>query len=365
MTAKNRLLGTLIASSLAWPVASMVAVPSVVAQEAPEAKERERAELPPLTAQIPPEEALAAIKRRAKKILEARRAARRIKTYVEASEALAYETNPATATDHKGNSSIESSIYAQASKQVSPILNWTATYSGSYLKYEKYRDGEYTDHILTPVKLRWQPGRVWRVESWMDLEHNYYPQAKDSGYRQVKLVGRLRQNLWESWYHQFQYEWFDRGYTHKEARDGTGRDTGDYRQDFRNRFRYKVGKTVKKALVSVENEYYKNNSNDNRNNYYDYWVWKVSNSVSGSVTKKLYCSAGFNFERKNYEVRPVSGISAEARYDDKYTFTSNASYDINDMWKVAYGLTFDHLASNESTGEYDNAKHGLTVTARF
>src|SRR3989344_3631340 len=53
--------------------------PSLLAQEAPEKERQERPELPPLTATVPPEEALAAIKRRAMKILEARRAARRLK----------------------------------------------------------------------------------------------------------------------------------------------------------------------------------------------------------------------------------------------------------------------------------------------
>lgn len=367
MTAKNKRIlsptGVGLTALLVWAV---VPQPLFAQQEAAEKEIRERPELPPLTAQIPPEEALAAIKRRAKKILEARRAARRMKFSGEVSQVFAYETNPATASDHKGNSSSEENAYLAWSKKLTPTLTWQGTYYGSVLFYEKYHAGDYTDHIMTPVKLQWQPGRMWRVESWLDLERNHYREdARDSSYKQIKLTGRIRQNLFKSWYHQVQYEWSGRDYVHKKARDGGGADTATYRKDARYRARYKVGTTVKKALLSMENEYYKNDSNDNRNNYYDYWVWKVSNSISGNVTKKLYCSAGFNFERKSYNVRPVSGISAEARYDDKYTLSANANYDLNDTWRLAGGLTFDHLGSNEPTGEYDNMKESLTITAKF
>ncbi len=337
----------------------------IQAQEAPEREAVERPELPPLTAQISPEQALAAIKRRAMKILEARRAARRLKFSGEISEAIAYETNPSTSSSHKGNTSEETATYLTLSKKLTPALNWSSSYSGSYLKYENYGDGDYTDHTITVSKLRWQPGRMWRLESWMDLEYNFYPAATDSSYRNMKFVERVRQNLFGSWYHQLQYEWFVRDYTRKKARTGDGAETLSPRLDMRNRLRYKFGTTVKQTLLSVENDIYFNDSNDARNDFYDYDVWKITGSASGNVTKKLYLSSTFAFERKNYRERKVTGINAEARYDDKYTLTSGVSYDVNETWKVSYDFSFDHLGSNEPTGEYDNAKHAFKVTARF
>jgi len=341
-------------------------IPSFLpAQEAPEKEREERPELPPLTATIPPEEALAAIKRRATKILEARRAARRLKFSGELAQAVGYETNPANASSHKGNTYEDISLYLLLSKKLTSTLTWEGTYSGNYLKYEDYGDGDYTDHTLTPTKLRWQPGRTWRVEGWTDVEYNYYPKGKDSAYRNLKFVGRVRQYVYGKSYHQIQYEWFVRDYATRNARTGAGAETLSNRVDVRNRLRYKVGTTVNKVLMSCENEYYWHDSNDARNDFYDTEVWKINNSVSGNVTKKLYLSGGFAFERKNYAERKVNGMSAEARYDDKYTLSSGASYDVNDTWKVSYDLTFDHLDSNEPTGEYDNAKHAFKMTARF
>jgi len=349
-----------------------VAVPEVLAEDAPQI-ERARPELPPLTAQISPDEALAAIKRRAKKVLEARRAARRMKLYAEVSEVVAYETNPATATSHKGDTSFEENAYAMASKKLTPTVSWEASYYGAYLKYLDYGDGDYTSHTLTPVKLRWQPGRVWRVEHWLDYDLNYYPIAKDSGYRQFKTTTRIRQNLFGTIFHQLQYEFFQRDYMTKNARDGAGNETFSNRVDMRHRWRHKAGFTVpkalpvKNALFTVENDIYRNDSNDARSDFYDYDVWKINNSVSGSLTDKLSLSASYAFERKNYRERKVTGhgITAEARDDDKYTLAAGGAYDLNKTWKAACALNFDHLGSNEPTGEYDNMKYSLTLTARF
>ncbi|MBI2174085.1 MAG: hypothetical protein HYU33_02675 [Candidatus Omnitrophica bacterium] len=351
MTGKSRSFPRLTGYGLAALMVLTLPTQVLLAQEKAQGDDStegvtRRRELPPLTAQIPPEEALAAIKRRAQKILEARRAARRLKFSGELSTAVAYETNPGTASDHKGDTSLEPNTYMLLSKKLTPALTWQGTYYGTYLQYVRYHSGDYTDHIITPLKLQWQPGRVWRLESWMDLERNQYrDDARDSSYKQIKWTGRIRQNLFKSWYHQLQYEWFGRDYTHKKARTGAGADTETYRKDARYRFRHKVGTTA-------------------RNDYYDYEVWKINNSVSGSLTKKLYLSGSFAFERKNYRERPVSGLVV-ARYDDKYTLSSSASYDLNKTWRLAYGLTFDHLGSNEPTGEYDNAKHSFTVTAKF
>ncbi len=364
MTARNKGARAGLLATLAL-VSVTTAIPSLAAEEPPEKERAERPELPPLTASIPPEEVLAAIKRRAQKILEARRAARRLRFSGEVSETVAYETNPSNSSSHKGDTSFDQSTYLSLSKQLTPTVNWQSSYSGNYLKYLDYGDGDYTDHTLTPARLKWQPGRTWRAEGWTELEYNYYPKGKDSTYRNWKVAFRLRQNVTRASYHQLQYEWFLRDYATKNARDGAGAETLSNRVDTRNRLRYKVGTTVKKALLSVENDFYWHDSNDARNDFYDSQVWKLTGSASGSVTKKLYASGSFAFERKNYEERKVTGINAEARYDDKYSLTGGLSYDVDDTWRVGYDLTFDHLGSNESTGEYDNTKHAVKVTAKF
>ena len=97
---------------------SLGSSPRLSAQEAPEKEAVERPELPPLTATVSPEEALAAIKRRAKKILEAKHRARRLKFSGEISQAVAYETNPSNSSSHTGDTSEETSTYLTLSKKL-------------------------------------------------------------------------------------------------------------------------------------------------------------------------------------------------------------------------------------------------------
>ncbi|MDP3723742.1 MAG: hypothetical protein Q8R91_09650, partial [Candidatus Omnitrophota bacterium] len=76
MTAKSRFTRLAALGSVAG-VLLLSGAPLRAQEAAPEQERAERPELPPLPSQIPPDEALAAIKRRAKKSLDARRAARR------------------------------------------------------------------------------------------------------------------------------------------------------------------------------------------------------------------------------------------------------------------------------------------------
>jgi len=372
VTAKNR-FAALACAGLLTPSLLLLArpVPISAQEEAPERKEtpeRPEREEPTLT----PEQALAAIKRRAQRILEARRATRRFKFYAEVSEAVGYESNPATSSSRKGDTSFEQSGYFLVSKKLTPTIDWQTSYNPIYLKYIEYGEGDYFDNVLTVSKLRWAPGRMWRAESWIDLEYNYYPAGKDSTYRQFKTASRIRQNLFGAWFHQLQYEWFFRNYVRKNARDGAGNETLSNRMDVRYRLRHKAGFTVrqalplKNALFTVENDLSSNDSNDATDDYYDYDAWKITGSVSGNATKKLYLSSSFAFERKNYRERPItSDVTPEARYDDKYTITGSASYDLDDTWRLTYDVSFDTLNSNHSPGEYDNTKNALKITARF
>jgi hypothetical protein len=317
------------------------------------------------------EDVLAAIRRRAEKVLESREKTERVKGFFQFSNGIGYESNPATNGARKGDAYTEESVFGLFSKRLSPTLDWNGTYYIAYVHYFDYGDGDYASHTLTPVKLKWQPGRVLRWENWVDLDYNYYPTANDSTYRQVKFSSRLRQNMFETWFHQFQFSMFNRDYVRKLADRGDGTTTFSKRVDRRIRFRHKIGTTVKEALylkdalLSMENSFYNNDSNDESTDHYDYQTWKTTLSVSGSITEKLSFNGSFAYERKNYAHRVAVGVDPEARYDDKYSLSGTTTYAFNPNWDASFALSFDHLGSNEPTGEYDNMKYTLSVTTKF
>lgn len=323
-------------------------------------------ELPPLTATLSPEEALAAIKRRALAILEERRRARQWRASGEVTHLLGYESNPSNGVEHVGDTYLEQSLYLALSKKLTPTLTWQSSYSGSFDNYLEYGDGDYTSQTVTPAKLLWQPGRMWRLDAGVDLNLTYYPKASASNYREIKPSIGVRQNLKGSWFHAVRYEWYLRDYISKRARDGTpGAETLSDRMDTRHRLRYEVGTTWRQLLCKVKQEWYLQDSNDARQDFYDAEDYKLTASVNRQLTAKASCNASYAFERKNYRHREVAGITAEARYDDTHTWTLAGSYDLNPTWSVNPSLTYKFLDSNEPTGEFVDTTLSASLTARF
>lgn len=310
-------------------------------------------------------EVIAAIKRRAQQILEARRKARELKLSGDVSALFGYESNPSNGSDHKGSTYAEKSLDLYLSKKLTPTLTWQGSYSGSYDKYFVYGDGDYTSQSLTPTKLTWQPGRMWRVEGAVDLNYTYYPRSSPSNYREFKPSVSVRQNLWGSWYQLAKYEWFIRGYNSKKARDGASAETLTPREDTRHRLRYEVGTTQWKTLIKAKNEWYLHDSNDARQDFYDAQDYKITGSVNRPLTEKLSANASYSFERKNYSHRQVTGITAESRYDSTQTWTLAGTYDFNDTWSFNPSLSYKFLDSNDPTGEYFDTTISGTLTARF
>ncbi|MBI1952686.1 MAG: hypothetical protein HYS41_00995 [Candidatus Omnitrophica bacterium] len=310
-------------------------------------------------------EVVVAIKRRAQQILEERRRAKRLRVSWDISQLVGYESNPANGPDHIGDTYFEQSVYGTFSKKLAPTITWQGIYSGSYDNYVEYGDGDYMSHTLTPVKLLWQPGRMWRVDTGADFNITYYPRSKGSNYRDLKPFVGVRQNLWGTWFQTARYEWFIRDYISKQARDGNSAETLSNRVDTRHRLRYELGTTWQEALLKVKQEWYSHDSNDARNDFYDAQDYKVTASVNRNLTEKFSANASYSFERKNYEHRPVTGITAEARYDDTQTWTVAGTYDFNNTWSFAPSFSYKFLDSNEPTGEYVDTTITGTLSARF
>ena len=365
MTAKTKNSSLMVPALLAGFLCLLWAGQGSTQEQEREAPERELKEISPST-----EELVAAIKRHAQQILEERRRAKRLRFYGEVSHLIGYESNPSNGVNHIGDTYMEESLYLLLSKRMTPTVTWQGTYSGYYDNYLEYGDGDYISQTLTPVKLLWQPGRMWRVDGGVDLNLTYYPLSGPSNYRDFKPFIGVRQNIGElpklgSLFHSVRYEWFIRDYISKKARDGASAETLSNRVDTRHRLRYEIGTTWEEILLKLRQDWYWHDSNDARNDFYDAQDYKVTFSANRQMTKKLSMNASYSFERKNYEHRPVSGITGEARYDDTQTWTVSGAYDFDKTWSFDPSFSYKFLDSNEPTGEYVDTTISGTLTARF
>jgi len=315
---------------------------------------------------ITTEETLLAIKRRAQKILEERKKEKQLKVSGRLSSSIGYESNPAnTGTPHKGDPFVAQNVSLFFLKRINPTLYWQSTYFGQYNHYFEISDSIYTYHTWAPAKLRWRPGKMWRMEGWTHLDYLWYPESENSGYRQVRPGIEIRQNLFNSYYHEFQYEWLARDYIDKPARTGTGANTLTRRNDQRHRLRYEIGTVIKKALVSLRGDWYLHNSNDERNDFYDSEQFKITGIIRGKATDKLYLSGRYSYQRENYQHRPVAGINSEARYNDTHVLSGSMTYSFHENLSATYRLSYKFLDSNEPTGEYNDTTTSLAVTTKF
>ncbi len=339
---------------------------SSAAEETPAAPVEPAATTPisegPSTAEI-----VAAIKHRAEQILEERRKARQLQFSGDITQAIAYERNPSNAANHKGDTYEETDLSLYLSKKLTPTITWQALYYGSYDAYFRYTDGTYTNHTLTPVKLLWRPGRMWRVDSAVDLTYLGYPDSRPSTYDEIKPSIGVRQNLWGTWYQGARYEWLYRYYPSKKAQDGiTGTDTRFNRQDTRHRLRYELGTTWLDTLIKVRNDWIFHDSNDQNQDQYDSTSYRVNAALYRPITQKLSANFNYSYELKRLRHKPVGNVTPDrSRHDEIESWTLAGIYDLNNTWSVSPSYTYSHLNSTDPLYEYFDWTAQVSVTARF
>ncbi len=310
------------------------------------------------------QEAIEAIKRRAKQII-AQRKNKRLRLAGEVTAGIGVQKNPGDLPSHKGDSFVESSLFLNLTKPLTPTLTWQGSYYGSVDNYIELTDYSYTYQTLTPVKLLWKPARKWRWDGGVDLGYLVYASDNAPDYKEFKPFVGVRQDLWGNWFHAFHYEYSLRHYLSKRARNGLGVNTRTHREDMRHKGRYEIGTVWKNTLFKGRGEYYLNDSNDARNDFYDAEDWKLIGSITRRITDKFSVYASYTFERKNYRHRKVVGVRAEARYDDEQTYALSGTYDFNKNWSLTPSFSYTRLNSNEPTGEYFDWTAKAMVARKF
>ena len=294
-----------------------------------------------------------------------RRRAKRFKHYLEISQGAGYESNPRRNPARKGDTFLENTLAAAVSSRLGPRWSWQGFYYGSFTNYLEYGDGDYAYQTLTPLKLIWKPAPAWRLDLETEVGDLFFPSSSVHNYRWLRPSVGLRQDLLAGFFHGARAEWQIRRYGSQKARDGAGAETLDARVDTRYRVRYEAGTAWKRTVAKIRQEWYWNDSNDARNDFYDAQDYKVTASLRQEITQRLSADASYSFERRNYRKRPVAGITAEARYDDTHTWSIGGTCKINRTWQVGSAFGYRFLDSNDPTGEYVDATITASVSARL
>ncbi len=287
------------------------------------------------------------------------------KHYLELSQGAGYESNPRRNASHTGDAFLENTLAAALSRKLTPRWSWQGFYYGSFTNYLEYGDGDYAYQTLTPLKLIWKPARTWQWDLETEVGDLFFPSSSVSNYRWLRPSLGAQQDLPGGFFHAARLDWRIRKYGSQKAKSGSGAETLDNRVDTRPRARYEIGGVWKQTAAKVRQEWYWNDSNNTRNDFYDAEDYKVTASLRRKFTDRLWADAAYSFERRNYRKRPVTGITSEARYDDTHVWVLSGTYKINETWRVGSSFSYRFLDSNDPTGEYVDATVTGSVSARL
>ncbi|PIQ89152.1 MAG: hypothetical protein COV72_04505 [Candidatus Omnitrophica bacterium CG11_big_fil_rev_8_21_14_0_20_42_13] len=231
--------------------------------------------------------------------------------------------------------------------------------------YSDFTDSNYL-YAITNAGLRLYPfsdGRL-RLEPGIGYESLWYPDSPLSSYSGMKYFLKTKNYLSRNFNIDLNFEFSTKEYNTKKARNPSGVEMDFVREDERYAFEAGITQRIGRYSITIEEEAYRNTSNDLLQDLNDYYALKSSLNISGTFLedRSLYVSFTPSFERKNYRVRLGRD---NARFDDRYNYKLAVYYTLNKNISVSYRFDYWKLDSNNIAAEYENVINQVGLSVRF
>ncbi len=187
------------------------------------------------------------------------------------------------------------------------------------------------------------------------LDYVLFPNDKNGTYLGNEAKVFIKHKLTPDFYHKLGYKFLHKGYADDRTRGSNMEKTETTRTDDRNEIDYEVGLYLfNRLILRTSIEFYKNDSNYQYMDYYDYWSFKVRPSLMYSITKNLYTSASFSYQQRRYDDR-LSSNNDEHVQDNTYVFNTSILYDLSKSFTVAINYSYRENVSNDSLQKYSGS----------
>jgi hypothetical protein len=311
------------------------------------------------------DEILSLLKERAKLKLADKRKELLRKKRISASLLTGFENNPLNDSSTKGDYFVEEDF----------SINWQPTFNrslgvdvGYWLVNQEYVEQTDLSSFDQGVNatLKWYPfesGRL-RLEPGAEYEWLYYREDENSSYEDLKYFLKFKHYIGQEWNYGGKYEHSFKVYDKKQARDSSKTGLGFNREDNRHTGELYITRYLGKYTIKIKGKFYRNTSNDNYQEYYDYDSGKGYLTLSRTFLKddKLYISFAPSFERKNYHHRVAVDT---ARHDDIREYKLSANYSLNKNISLSYTFSHKEVDSNYTSGEYHNVTNKIGASVDF
>ena len=307
---------------------------------------------------------IALLRRRAERILEARRAPPPPLLSLFASAGYGYESNVNLDGSREGDSFTEQSGGINFRPRLRPWLEGELSYDFLADEFHTLTDSNLQSHTGKAI-LRVEPHRRIQLEVAGEAALLYFPRDEDNTF----LDQRLRTQL--SWAHLswlthrvgwlFQY----REYDTRRARDPDQvKLNGLGREDRRHVASYEMRLRFPKTFARLAAEFYRNFSNDHFQDFYDWEDFRFRGSLTRVLGSRWIASVNASHERKNYQSRSVPVIAVAER-DNLLTVAGSLIYQLNEKASLSYSLTYRYQDSNDPRLDFTDWVHQAGVTLSF
>lgn len=307
---------------------------------------------------------VALLKRRAQRILDARRPPPPPFLELFAGGTGGHESNVNLDGSRKGDYFTEESFSVVLHPQVNRWLSGELSWDQSHTWFTEFTDSNLHSNTLTAVA-QMKPHRRLQVEAGTEYGVLHFPRDEDSTFTDRRVLANVvvAHLPWLS--HKVGWIFQDREYDTRLARDpDLNRLAGLVREDRRHTGVYEIRLRFPKSFARLGVEYYENLSNDHYQDFYDYSDVRLRALFVRIFSPQWIGTLSASHERKNYHERSVPVIAVAER-DNLLTVAASLIYQINAHWKVTGSLTYRHQDSNDPRLDFSDWIRQVGVSVSF
>jgi len=225
----------------------------------------------------------------------------------------------------------------------------------SYVKYYKFNDNDLFDISINPGF------EVDLLDDRLTLETDYlldwvnFPHDDDGSIVLNSYSIFVKNNVIKQFYHKGGFRLEYRDYTSRKVFGSNEVKTDDLRRDVRYVAEYEAGMKIfanlkAKQVVKV----YRNDSNDQYEDYYDYWAFSERTTLIAYLTDKLYGTTSLTYTHRWLDDRLSSKDSTHEKHDVFY-FSTSLYYDLTPSFTLSASYTYRESGSNEPLQNYSGS----------
>ena len=266
-----------------------------------------------------------------------------------------YDNNVNLDPDRKKDGFLEGSFNTEATYNYTDDIRLTVENYTTYLWYYTVNTANLFD-IYNEAGLEMD---IFDDEATLGIDYAFdlvvFPNDKNGTYVGNNFRSYIKHNITPRLYQKLSYKLSAKSFSHDTTLNGRKEKTDDPRDDLRNGGEYEIGWHANQRLtLKFKCELFRNDSNYTYFDYYDYWSWKIRPSAILMITDKLYTSASFTFQKREYYGRLSTKTQAHV-YDDTYSGNLSVMYDLTKSFTAAVSYSYRENGSNEPLQNYSGS----------